>query len=134
VASLFVIKGPDQGRRFELEQPVISIGRDRSNDLQLHDTEVSRRHGELRLEDDEFALIDLESANGSYVNGERIEQQALGSGDRLTLGRTVLLFTAQGHQIDEDLSNVIDIVGTADENQSRIRQSLRHEESGVSLD
>ncbi len=134
MASLFVIKGPDQGRRFELEQPVISIGRDRSNDLQLHDTEVSRRHGELRLEDDEFALVDLESANGSYVNGERIEQQSLGSGDRLTLGRTVLLFTAQGHQIDEDLSNVIDIVGAATGNESRIRQSLRHEDSGVSLD
>ena len=81
--SLFVIQGRDQGRRFELSVPVITLGRDRSNDIQLHDTEVSRRHAEFRQENDEYALVDTQSSNGTFVNQQRIERSALKSGDRL---------------------------------------------------
>ena len=46
--SLFVIQGRDQGKRFELDGRISGIGRDTSNLIELHDTEVSRRHAEIR--------------------------------------------------------------------------------------
>ena len=48
MASLFVIQGPDQGKRFELRGRPTPLGRDGSNPIRLHDNEVSRRHAEVR--------------------------------------------------------------------------------------
>src|SRR5271154_6868341 len=92
VASLFVIQGADQGKRFELKAKPMALGRDQSNPIRLHDTEVSRRHAEVRPSDNSFRIIDLGSANGTYVNGQAIDQAPLRSGDRLQLGQTVMLF------------------------------------------
>ena len=50
MASLFVIQGADQGKRFEFTSSPVALGRDNSNAVRLHDTEVSRRHAELRLD------------------------------------------------------------------------------------
>ena len=53
MASLFVIQGADQGKRFELKSTKpVALGRDNSNAIRLHDTEVSRRHAELRPVDE----------------------------------------------------------------------------------
>jgi signal transduction histidine kinase len=70
----------------------VALGRDTSNTVRLHDTEVSRRHAELRLEREGYRLVDLGSANGTFVNGRAIDQTPLHSGDRLQLGQTVMLF------------------------------------------
>src|SRR6185437_3555338 len=94
VASLFVIQGDDQGKRFELKSKPMALGRDQSNPIRLHDTEVSRRHAELRPVDDTYRIVDLGSANGTYVNGQAIDQAPLRSGDRLQLGQTVMLYNA----------------------------------------
>ena len=77
-ASLFVIQGRDQGTRFELDGHGVSfsVGRDTGNQIQLHDTEVSRRHAELRRDGDVFLLTDLGSSNGTFVNGQRIRAAA----------------------------------------------------------
>ena len=48
MASLFVIQGADQGKRFEFKSGPVALGRDSSNPMRLHDTEVSRRHAEVR--------------------------------------------------------------------------------------
>ena len=48
MASLFVIQGADQGKRFEFTSSPVALGRDSSNAIRLHDTEVSRRHAELQ--------------------------------------------------------------------------------------
>ena len=53
---------------------MISVGRDASNNIQLHDTEVSRHHAEIRCLDNAFAILDLNSSNGTYINGQRIKQ------------------------------------------------------------
>ena len=92
VASLFVIQGADQGKRFEFTSGPVALGRDDSNAVRLHDTEVSRRHAELRLEQGGYRILDLSSANGTFVNGQPVDQTALSSGDRVQLGQTVLLF------------------------------------------
>ncbi|MEZ6117001.1 MAG: FHA domain-containing protein [Pirellulaceae bacterium] len=77
MASLFVIQGPDQGRRFELSEPEYSIGRDASNQITLHDTEVSRQHAKVRQYNQTSEWIDFSGSNGSFVNSLRSDLQPL---------------------------------------------------------
>jgi two-component system NtrC family sensor kinase len=111
VPSLFVIKGRDQGKRFELSGGVIGLGRESSNKVQLFDTEVSRRHAELRQAGNSYAVFDRESSNGTFVNNERVGQSDLASGDRLQVGRTLMIYTATDSGSSEDLAESVDIVG-----------------------
>ncbi len=83
MASLFVIRGIDQGSKFELRTPSVTLGREPNNTIQLHDTEISRRHAELRQIDGRYVLVDLNSSNGTYVNGRRVEMQELTNGDQI---------------------------------------------------
>lgn len=108
MASLFVIQGADQGKRFELKSKPMALGRDQSNPIRLHDTEVSRRHAEVRPVDDSYRIIDLGSANGTFVNGQPVDQAPLRSGDRLQLGQTVMLFN-EGGGSERDLSARVDV-------------------------
>ncbi len=112
--SLFVIQGRDQGKRFELSGPTTSIGRDKSNTVQLHDSETSRHHAELRAGENQFELLDLNSSNGSFVNSQRVERQTLKSGDRVQLGRTLMIFTAGEDHTGTELVTGIDIIGRDD--------------------
>jgi signal transduction histidine kinase/pSer/pThr/pTyr-binding forkhead associated (FHA) protein len=106
---LFVIQGADQGKRFEFTIGPVALGRDDSNAVRLHDTEVSRRHAELRLDQRGYRILDLSSANGTFVNGQPIDQTALSSGDRVQLGQTVLLFH-EGNKSWRDLTNRVDLL------------------------
>jgi signal transduction histidine kinase len=126
---LFVIRGNDQGTRFELQGPSISLGRDTSNAIQLHDTEVSRQHADIRVQDNVFSLTDLNSSNGTFVNGKRVQRSTLASGDQVQIGGTLMLFTGPTEDAGEDLSGKIDISSpqiSGDE--SRIIRSVTHEE------
>lgn len=96
--SLFVVRGNDQGSRFELTGPVVTIGRDSGNRIQLHDTEVSRRHAEIRRVDDRYLLVDLNSSNGTLVNGKAVREHILNSGDQVQVGRTLMLFTRPANE------------------------------------
>jgi signal transduction histidine kinase len=106
---LFVIRGNDQGSRFEFDEPLTRVGRDASSAIRLHDTEVSRHHAEIRRSDHTYLLVDLGSSNGSYVNGQRIESHLLSSGDQVQLGGTLMLYTAPSEESAEDLAQSIDI-------------------------
>lgn len=110
VSSLYVIKGKDQGSRFDLVDSVLHLGRDRSNRIQLHDTEVSRRHAELRLQDSFYVVSDMGSSNGTYVNNEPVDRHVLRTGDRLQIGRTVMLFTGGSEESSHVLASDVDIV------------------------
>src|SRR6266516_3555751 len=90
-----VIKGIDEGRQFELAGPVLGVGRDGTNAVHLHDTEVSRRHAELRLTLDGigYRVYDRGSANGVFVNGEPAKDAVLRSGDQVQVGQTVLVYS-----------------------------------------
>ncbi len=112
--SLFVIQGRDQGKRFELRGTTVSVGRDKTNTIQLHDTEISRFHAELRWEENRFELADLGSSNGCYVNSQVTKKQVLKSGDRVQLGRTLMIFTSGEEHSGTDLVAGIDIVGRSE--------------------
>src|SRR5436190_12188277 len=91
--KLIVIKGADEGKQFELAEPVLSIGRDAGNAIRLNDTEVSRRHAELvqNPADKCYQLRDVGSANGTFVNSDPITEVALQPGDQVQVGQTVLV-------------------------------------------
>ncbi len=110
MASLFVIQGADQGKRFELMTSPVALGRDNSNSVRLHDTEVSRRHAELRLEREGYRIVDLGSANGTFVNGQPVEQTPLHPGDRVQLGQTVMLFHAENGDRERDLTGRVNLL------------------------
>src|SRR5262245_14171624 len=128
MASLFVIQGRDQGRRFELAVPVVALGRDQANTIQLHDAEVSRRHAEISKNDAGFALADLESSNGTFVNNQRVSGCNLKSGDRVQLGRTLMIFTDAEKDAGSQLLSEVDIITRRAESPSRIVKSLSQEE------
>lgn len=129
MASLFVIQGRDQGKRFELGESVVQLGRDRTNTVQLHDDEVSRHHAQIRRVGRQYELVDLASSNGTFVNSKPVEAHRLRSGDRIQLGRTLLIFTAVDESSSVDMTDEVDIVGQeAVPGGSRIVRSISHEE------
>ena len=90
---LTIIRGPDQGKRFELpdDEPQL-IGRS-SEALPLTDQTMSRRHAELTPDDGRWYINDLLSNNGTFVNGTRVtEQRMLQPGDQIRTGNTILMF------------------------------------------
>ncbi len=99
MASLFVVRGRDQGKHFPLEPRVTRLGRDSSCEIRLLDSEASRAHAELRpVAGGGFVMIDLGSSNGTLVNGQLISHHPLASGDRIEIGGTLLIFTGAGNQ------------------------------------
>lgn len=133
--TLFVIRGADQGTRFELIEPTIRIGRDASNLLQVHDTEVSRHHAEIRRTATDCVISDLNSSNGTFVNGQRVRQHKLQSGDQLQLGGTLMLYTGPAEEAREDLAKIVNIGAPADSSdRSRIVSSVTQEEGSRIFD
>jgi two-component system NtrC family sensor kinase len=110
MASLFVIRGRDQGRRYELSEELYVVGRDRDSAVQIHDSEVSRRHAEIRRSDEGYELVDLGSSNGTFLNTLPVKTQLLRSGDRLQFGGTLLIYTApkQGDVTDSANISILD--------------------------
>jgi pSer/pThr/pTyr-binding forkhead associated (FHA) protein len=84
--------------RYPLVGALTVIGRDALADIVLDDPGISRRHSEVRVTNDGPHLVtsirDLGSTNGTFVNGERITSVRLQDGDRLTVGRTAVVFHA----------------------------------------
>lgn len=87
-----VLEGVDKGRVFrELPIPV-HIGREEGNHLRLNDERVSRFHAKIQQEDGDIIITDLESTNGTRVNGAPIQIRRLRPGDQISIGRSMLLF------------------------------------------
>src|SRR5437588_5331841 len=87
-----VLEGIDKGRVFrELPTPV-TIGREEGNLLRLNDERVSRFHAKVQFDNGEMILTDLESTNGTRVNGTVVQIRRLRPGDRVSVGRSLLLF------------------------------------------
>jgi pSer/pThr/pTyr-binding forkhead associated (FHA) protein len=90
-----VLEGIDKGRSFrELPTPV-SIGREEGNLLRLNDERVSRFHAKIQFDNGEMILTDLESTNGTRVNGNVVQIRRLRPGDRIGLGRSLLLYGSE---------------------------------------
>ena len=71
------------------------MGRSSDNDIHLSDSLVSRKHARIELQGGTYTIVDLDSANGTFVNGQRIRQHALRSGDEIRMGNSQLCFRMQ---------------------------------------
>jgi Protein of unknown function (DUF3662)/FHA domain len=80
------------GRTRVLENGRAVLGRSKECDLQVPDANVSRRHAELRQEGSSWWLVDLDSTNGTELNGKRVQRSRLSDGDTITVGGTDLVF------------------------------------------
>ena len=80
------------GRTHDVNERRVVLGRSRECDIQLNDANVSRKHAEVRQEGATYWVVDLDSTNGTEVNGERVERAKLSDGDRITLGGTDVVF------------------------------------------
>jgi two-component system NtrC family sensor kinase len=129
VPSLFVIRGNDQGARFELDEPIIRLGRDKSCLLHVHDTEVSRQHAELRRTHRDYTVSDLGSSNGTFVNGARVQQHVLVSGDHVQIGATLMLYTGPAEESSGGIDGTVSIAAASSaDDGSRIVRSMTQQE------
>ena len=91
-SRVVVVSGPSKGTVVRLTGDQLSVGRDSANNLSLRDRAVSRRHFAISKTDAAFQLIDLESHNGTFVNGIPVRRKFLTHGDTVRVGRCELVF------------------------------------------
>ncbi|MBK7723189.1 MAG: FHA domain-containing protein [Austwickia sp.] len=98
-ALLLVLRGPNTGARFLLDQPLTTTGRHPDSDIFLDDVTVSRKHAVFKIEGDTFSVRDVGSLNGTYVNKSRIDSAVLRPNDEVQIGKYRLVFhSAQSAQ------------------------------------
>ena len=92
-ALLVVLRGPNTGARFLLDDDEVMSGRHPDSDIFLDDVTVSRRHAEVAKAGDGYVVRDVGSLNGTYLNRERIEaDMPLNNGDEVQVGLFKLVF------------------------------------------
>jgi DNA-binding NtrC family response regulator len=102
---LEVVSGADAGLVRDIETPIIRIGARRGNDLQLNDSKVSGLHSEIRLDDRGYRLRDLDSTNGTFVGGYRINDIYIHPGTQITVGSSKFRFEPLGESFEVELSS-----------------------------
>jgi DNA-binding NtrC family response regulator len=90
--KLLVVAGPDRGAEIEVEGTHLTIGTAPTNDLKLTDQTVSRRHCEISVRNEKYFIRDLESTNGTQLNGTLVIEGILSPGSRVRLGDTEMVF------------------------------------------
>ena len=98
-ALLIVMRGPNAGSRFRLEADLTTADRHPDSDIFLDDVTVSRRHAEFYRQGARFTVRDVGSLNGTYVNGERVEEAELFGGDEVQIGKFRLLFMTRSPEV-----------------------------------
>jgi len=90
--TIQVIDGVDKGKVFRDLPTPVTIGREEGNTLRLNDERISRFHVKIQADQGDIILTDLESTNGSRVNGRPVAIHRLQAGDAINIGRSTLLF------------------------------------------
>ncbi|MCE5266857.1 MAG: FHA domain-containing protein [Planctomycetaceae bacterium] len=103
--TLRVIDGADRGRVFAEVPTPLTIGREEGNPIQLNDERVSRFHLKIQEDQNKIVLTDLQSTNGTKVNGENVQLWVLRPGDVVAVGHTVLVFGSRD-EIAERLASI----------------------------
>ena len=89
--TLRVVTGSDRGRVYAELRPPITIGREEGNAVQVNDERVSRFHVKIQEDEGRLVVTDLDSTNGTRVNGHPCSLKILRYGDTISIGRTVLI-------------------------------------------
>jgi pSer/pThr/pTyr-binding forkhead associated (FHA) protein len=94
--ELTIESGPDAGHTHRAGDHALRLGRSPDNDVILRDPATSGHHARLERRGETFWLVDLGSTNGTFVNGEAIQEKQLSHGDRVTLGQNSVHFGVLG--------------------------------------
>jgi hypothetical protein len=122
--TLRVLHGADRGRVFANVPTPVTIGREEGNTIQLNDERISRYHLKLQDDKDKIVLTDLESTNGTKVNGEDIQVRIVRDGDMIAVGRSLLLVGSH-EDIDRRIAEIAARMPAAQEGHARqLRERL----------
>ena len=102
--KLLIISGPLQGQEFVINKEVFSIGSGKQNDLTLSDSTISKRHCEITVDEGGYQIRDLESTNGTLVQGVKVAAAFLNPGTEFQLGKTRVIFCPLQESRDIPLS------------------------------
>lgn len=95
-ARLEILTGPDKETSLSISGKTTHLGRSADNDVIVDDKRVSRHHAHIAYEEGSFLIIDLDTANGTFVNKKRVRNQKLRSGDMIQLGGQIYRFVLEG--------------------------------------
>jgi hypothetical protein len=115
--TLRILDGADRGRVFERLVTPVTIGREEGNSVQLNDERISRFHIKIQEDQGKLVLTDLESTNGTRVNGEDVQLRILQFGDVIAVGRSILLYGTKDQivgRLDELRENGLSLTGDLD--------------------
>jgi Nif-specific regulatory protein len=104
---LQVTAGPLADSTYFLTEAELRIGRDPSNSLAISDLSLSRRHCLLGHRKDGYRIRDLDSRNGTFVNGEAVSEQTLNHGDQVSVGDSVFVFLVK-EETDEAIMRAVE--------------------------
>ena len=113
MAKIYIMDGPNRSQSIELKDKPIYIGRSSDNDIQIKDNTVSRRHLKVFARDNRYYLEDLDSKNGTYVNGEQIHSGTeieIDEGHPIVIGMSVLCI---GEGCLESVRDYLDSINVA---------------------
>jgi hypothetical protein len=116
--TLRVLHGADRGRIFSHLPTPVTIGREEGNSIQLNDERISRYHLKLQYDNDKIVLTDLESTNGTKVNGEETQVRIVRDGDLISVGRSLLLVGSHS-DIDRRIAEIAAKLPAAEEARAR---------------
>jgi Protein of unknown function (DUF3662)/FHA domain len=80
------------GQMYRLSAPVTVLGRSSEADIALDDPGISRRHAQIQVDAGQAVVLDLDSTNGTFVDGERVARAPLADGSQITMGRTRIVY------------------------------------------
>lgn len=92
VVLLRVMQGPEQGKGYQITETPLTVGRDKICTISINDTRMSRQHAGIYYMAPDFFLKDLASTNGVFVNGKKVKQAKLNSGDQVQMGSALFEF------------------------------------------
>ena len=119
MASLLVVRGANVGTHYLIREAKQRLGRDSHCEVHLEDSEASRTHAEIDFVDGDYVLRDLGSSNGTFVNGNRVTEHTLRIGDRVQIGKRLMLFRISFRPFGP-ADNDVDIIQNANAESSQI--------------
>jgi pSer/pThr/pTyr-binding forkhead associated (FHA) protein len=128
--TLRVLDGADRGRTYQALPAPVTIGREEGNGVQLNDERVSRYHLKIHEDQRQFVLTDLDSTNGTKVNGEDAQLRILRYGDIISVGRSVILFGSR----QEIAERLVSMQGTGPNGATMVPEELRKQADEAGAD
>ena len=91
-------------KTFEMDKPVVTIGRNKNNDVHIDNLGISKKHARIVKKQDGYVLEDLNSTNGTWLNNEKITSAVLSGKDVVTIGKyTLLVVSSVGRDATQDI-------------------------------